>query len=301
MTTNVSTERQDPPVFRAGSTLVRVFVTVTDGEGRLVTDLRREDFSVRDNGRLRPIDVFDDTPVPIRLVTMLDVSGSMARDVEVLRKAADELFQRLSADDLARVGFFGNRIRIASGFTRDVTTLRSTLPEPGDAGGLTPLWLATDTALRSFPESSGGHRRVILIMSDGKDSSGAYLEKLTADDIVARAQQADVMIYGIGLPNRISNRATTPGSFRSSLDDNKVGADLARVAGETGGGYAELGPRDDLSAEFSRVMRELHSQYLLGFYTETPDGKVHELDVRVSRRGMKPRARKSYIATSLKQ
>ena len=39
------------PVFRGGSDLVRVFVTVTDRDGRLVTTLMRENFDVRDKAR----------------------------------------------------------------------------------------------------------------------------------------------------------------------------------------------------------------------------------------------------------
>jgi hypothetical protein len=44
------------------------------------------------------------------------------------------------------------------------------------------------------------------------------------------------------------------------------------------------------------VAEELHSQYLIGFAAPTRDGKVHDLDVRVSVRGLTPRARKSYVA-----
>jgi hypothetical protein len=71
---------------------------------------------------------------------------------------------------------------------------------------------------------------------------------------------------------------------------------LARVATESGGGYLEIGPRDDLRAAFARVADELHSQYLLGFLPPKRDGKEHDLDVRVSARGLEPRARKSYVA-----
>jgi hypothetical protein len=68
------------------------------------------------------------------------------------------------------------------------------------------------------------------------------------------------------------------------------------VAEETGGGYTEIRLGEDLGAAFARVADELHSQYLLGFEPPKRDGKVHDIDVRVSQRGMKPRARKSYVA-----
>jgi hypothetical protein len=71
---------------------------------------------------------------------------------------------------------------------------------------------------------------------------------------------------------------------------------LARTAEESGGGYTEIGFGQDLGAAFAQVADELHSQYLIGFEPPTRDGKVHDIDVRVSQRGLKPRARKSYVA-----
>ena len=43
---------------------------------------------------------------------------------------------------------------------------------------------------------------------------------------------------------------------------------------------------------------ELHSQYLLGFAPPKHDGKSHDIDVRLAQKGMKPRARKSYVASA---
>jgi hypothetical protein len=71
---------------------------------------------------------------------------------------------------------------------------------------------------------------------------------------------------------------------------------LSRVAVETGGGYLELRPRDDLGAAFAQVADELHSQYLIGFRLPARDGKVHDIDVRLTERGLKSRARKTYLA-----
>ena len=71
---------------------------------------------------------------------------------------------------------------------------------------------------------------------------------------------------------------------------------LARVAEETGGGYLEIRPGEDLGAAFGSVADELHTQYLLGFPPPKLDGKTHDLSVRLSKSGLKARARKSYVA-----
>jgi hypothetical protein len=68
------------------------------------------------------------------------------------------------------------------------------------------------------------------------------------------------------------------------------------VAEETGGGYTEIRFGQDLGAAFARVADELHTQYLLGYAPPKRDGKVHEVTVKVNQGGVKPRARKSYLA-----
>src|SRR5262245_59817371 len=91
---------QDQPVFRRGSDLVRVFVTVTARDGRLVTTLAQNEFEVLDGGKPQPITLFDNTPQPIRLVVMLDVSGSMSGNLQLLRAASSQLFARLGPNDV---------------------------------------------------------------------------------------------------------------------------------------------------------------------------------------------------------
>src|ERR687883_6968 len=107
------------PTFRGTGDSVRVFVTVTERDGRLVTTLSQAEFEVRDEGKPQPITLFDNTPQPVRLVVMLDVSGSMEGNLPLLRAAAQQLFARLRPDDVVRVGTFGHDITISPTFTHD--------------------------------------------------------------------------------------------------------------------------------------------------------------------------------------
>jgi VWFA-related protein len=291
------------PVFRGGGDAVRVFVTVTDGDGRLVTSLDQNDFEVRDEGKPQPITLFDDTPQPIRLIVMLDVSGSMEGNLPLLRNAAEQLFARLRPDDVARVGTFGRDVEISPTFTRDITLLRNALPKTIAPDAPTPLWRALDEAIDAFA-TDGDARPVILVLSDGKDS-GLFDFSLSARpisqaEIIDRARNDSVMIYAIGLRSRSTQRLPPGGVGRGGLGA-MLTADLpdpglARVAQESGGGYTEIRYGQDLAAAFARVADELHSQYLLGFAPPKRDGKRHDIDVRLMPRGLTARARKSYIA-----
>jgi Ca-activated chloride channel family protein len=291
---------QQQPVFRGAGDAVRVFVTVTDRDGRLVTTLTRDDFEVRDEGKPQPITLFDNTPQAIRLIVMLDVSGSMQGNLPLLRAAADQLFARLRPDDVARVGTFGHEITISPSFTRDPDELRAALPDAIADDAPTPLWRAVDEALDGFGDDREA-RRVILVLSDGKDSGPIGFRQgfYSQAGVIDRARDDEVMIYSIGMRSRgrqPMQPGIGPGALQAMLTADLPDPGLARVAQETGGGYTEIRAGQDLSAAFARVAEELHSQYLIGFAPPKRDGKAHEIDVRVSQRGLQPRARKRYVA-----
>ena len=287
------------PVFRGSGDVVRVFSTVTDRDGRLVTTLGRDDFEVRDEGKPQPITQFDSTPQPIRLVVMLDVSGSMEGNLQLLREAADELFTRLRPDDVARVGSFGDGVDVGAGFTHEIRELRAALPRSINPDAPTPLWRAVDEAISTFG-SEREMRSVVLVLSDGKDSGPISFRQryMSQAEVIDRARREDVMVYGIGMRSR--GRRPPPGlgagGLQAALEADLPDAGLALVAEHTGGGYVEIRPNQDLGAAFARVADELHSQYLLGFVPPRKDGKVHEVEVRVGQKGLKARARKSYTA-----
>ena len=303
-------ETQEQPVFRGGGEAVPVFVTVTDGSGRLVTTLTRDDFEVRDEGKPQPITLFDNSPKAIRIIVLLDVSGSMTGNLPLLRTGTAQLVQRLRPDDAARIGTFGNDVVISPAFTHDANELLAALPNTIASDAPTPLWRAMNDALEAFgprpssrsatAEPPGDERPVILVLSDGKDSGfTSFRQKfVTQADIIDGARRQDVMIYGVGMRSR-GARPTPglgPGGLQAALTADLPDPGLARVAEETGGGYTEIRFGEDLGAAFAQVADELHSQYLIGYAPPKRDGKVHKIEVRVGQRGMKPRARTSYVA-----
>jgi VWFA-related protein len=287
------------PIFRGASDTVRVFVTVTDRDGRLVTTLKQEQFEIRDEGRPQPITVFDNSAQPIRLIVMLDVSGSMQGNLPLLRASADQLFGRLRQGDQVKVGSFGKQVTISESFTGDAHLLRNALPDTIDPEAPTPLWRAIDDAMTAFGETREDERRVVLVLSDGKDSGPiGFKERFVSQgEVIDRARAEDVMIYGIGMRSR-GTRAVPigPGGLGAMLADDLPDPALPRVAEETGGGFTEVRFGQDLGAAFARVADELHTQYLIGFDPPKRDGKKHDLEVRLSERGLKARGRKSYVA-----
>jgi len=296
-----ATARQQP-TFRGGRDAVRVFVTVTDKDGRLVTNLQKDHFEVRDDGKPQPITQFDNSPQPIRLIVLLDVSGSMAGNLPLLRNAAAQLFPRLGPDDVARVGAFGREVTISSTFTRDAAELNAALPDVIEPDAPTPLWRAIDQAMKAFGGEADDRRKVILVLSDGKDSGAtgpaSFRERPASQaEVIDRARRDDVMIYGVGMRSRAQrSQGIGPGGLQAALLADLPDPGLARVAEEAGGGYVEIRPGQPLGLAFADIVQELHSQYLLAYAPPKRDGKTHDIGVRVNQSGLKPRARKSYVA-----
>jgi Ca-activated chloride channel family protein len=288
--------QQPQVVFREAADTVRVFVTVLDRDERLVTNLTREQFEVRDNGRPQPVTLFDNSPQPIQLIVMIDVSGSMRGNVGLLRGAAEHLFARLGEKDVAKVGTFGKDVIIMPSFTRDVAVLRDALPTEIRMDVPTPLWRGIDQAMSAFEATDS--RRVVLVLSDGKDSGPtSFRDRFVSQlEIIERARRENVMLYAVGLRSN-SMLGRQPGqTLPEALMQDMPDPGLGRAATETGGGYFEIRPRDDLGATFARVVDELHSQYLLGFTPPVRDGKTHRIEVRLAVRNVEARTRKSYQA-----
>src|SRR4051794_11296719 len=234
-----------PPVFRSAARTVYIYATVQGRDGRLVPDLTRDDFEVLDEGRVRPITVFDNTPQPITLALMFDMSNSMAKEYPRIRAAASAFVGALWPDDRARIGSFGREVAISPLLTSDKATLLRVVDEELWPGGATPLWYATATDMNALESESG--RRVVLLFTDG-DDSGLFVPG-SRGDVHRRAERDAFMVYAIGLQGH-------------GLSDS-----MHVLVDDTGGGRFLVPRAADLGATFARVVEELHHQYLLGFST----------------------------------
>ncbi len=294
----IQSSAQQQPTFRSGAKTVAVYATVAEKEGRLITNLTRDAFEIRDNGKPQPLTVFSTDVQPVSVVMMLDRSGSMRGNVRLVEQAAEAFVNNLGPGDTARIGTFADRIVIQpEGFTNDkgalLRILRSDLPVTGP----TPLWNAIGQGLAALKERDG--RKVVLVFSDGGDAPATLtVNNSSIMDVMRDAQQDDVMVYAIGLQTTVLLGRNPRGGMGSMGSMTSVRPDpgLARIADETGGGYFELNRAEDLSSTFAAVADELHHQYALGFEPPRLDDRMHKLEIKVTPPKLKVRARKEYFA-----
>jgi VWFA-related protein len=312
--------QQTRPTFRSGVETVSIYATARSSDGRLVADLTKDDFEIKDNGQLRDITNFSREIVPITVTLMLDMSGSRETRVEWTRAAARAFVDELLPADRAHIGTFGAEIAISPRLTGDHSYLHRVIDEEIWPGGPTPLWASIDAAMSSLDGETG--RRVILLLTDGYDSYArldpemiAALERINAinasqsiaasrsvapapggsmplrtqfDDVMSRATRGQFMVYAVTYGAALSSSGVVIG--------DPINAITKTLTRETGGGFREFGTKQDAVGAMVEVVQELHHQYLLGFEPISADGKLHHVDVRIKRRGVSATATQTYLA-----
>jgi VWFA-related protein len=311
------------PTFSAAARTVAIYATVTGVDGRMMSDLQREDFEVDDNGKKQELTLFASDTQPITLVMLLDRSGSMRANFALVERAAEAFVDAMAPADRARIGSFSNRIQVdPRDFTSDHDELLQILRTELQEEGPTPLWNAVNVGITALLHQEG--RRVILVFTDGVDSpDNGRQNNSTLSDVMKRAEAENVMVYAVGLtgsnPGFPGGYGRPPGGFggpggfgrqggfggqgvfgghsgRGRMED-EPDPGLPKIAAATGGGYFELTTANGLADTFKRIADELHHQYALGFGPTTLDGKIHTLQVHVVQNGATVRARKSYLAS----
>lgn len=258
--------------------LVELYTSVADGKGRPVEGLEPATFRVLEDGipqTIRRAERVAETPV--RIVTLIDNSASMAPRLESTRQAALEFLHRvLRPQDQAAVITFNNAPRVVVGLTGD----RAALEE-----GLSGLVARDETALYDsviyslYYLTGAKGQRAVLVLSDGLDRSSDF----RYEDALESARRAGIAVYTIGLDLPDGRRG--PAARR-----------LSRLAEATGGRSFFVEGTGNLAAVYTEIERELRSQYRL-VYQSTNSSTAETfraVRVEVGKPGMEARTITGY-------
>jgi Ca-activated chloride channel homolog len=276
---------QEDAVFRSSVQLVRILATVKDQSGALVGSLDKSDFAVRDNGVLQQISIFErQTDQPLSIALLIDNSGSTAKDLKFETDSVTRFLRALlregNPEDAVALYSFNWEIVKQNGFTRNVPGIeRSLRALRGEAG--TSLYDAILLASRDIEDRKG--RKVLVIVTDGGDTT-SHTDFQRATEA---AQLADAVIYPV-LVVPITNDA-----------GRNVGGEnaLTTLSQRTGGRVFQPSLGAALDQAFDQILRDLRTQYLLGFYPhDVPPAKerFHSLDIAISQPGLQVKARNGY-------
>ncbi len=281
---------QESPTIRVDVRLIRVLANVKNEFGALIGGLDKEDFHITDNAVPQQIAVFErSTQQPLRVSLLLDISASVIKELKYETDAAIRFARTLinegNEDDSIALITFNHAVDLVASFTRRLPRLENALKNLQPGAG-TSLYDAIYLAGEELEGRDG--RKVIILVTDGGDT--ASYKKFP--DALMAAQRAQAAIY----PILVTPVLNDPG--RNVGGENA----LQLMAERTGGRVLLPGGFERLTESFTEILRELRTQYLLGFYPRGVEGakeKFHRLQVGVKRPGLRVQARTGYYEETL--
>ena len=259
---------EQQPTFRASVDVVRVDVSVMNGLNP-VAGLKAANFVVTDNGVVQTVESVSLDTVPLDLTLVLDTSGSLAGErLTHLVDAVNALVKSLGPDDTASLLTFSEPVRLAVKPTRERAPLLASLTGLV-ADGSTSVNDAIFLALQLRPADAGESRPVLLLFSDGRDTSSW----LRSDHVIEATRRSGMLVHVVELvaDEWLGARGVEvrPSAFMGALAD-------------TGGGRRWFARSSrDLRELFGKALNELRARYLL---TYSPNGVSREgwHDVKVT-------------------
>jgi Ca-activated chloride channel family protein len=273
--------------------MVVLSATAVDRKGRPVTDLRREEFRVYEDGRPQRLDHFTlGRDSRARLLVLVDASGSMTGQLKTAsaRMAVTQILAALDPQDEVALAGFDHRYFGLVAFTTNRQRVLKAFDEI-ETFGSTGLHDALDKAAHDLA-SHGEARRAVVVVTDGVDTASQN----RAEDVIARSRALDVPIYAVSVVSPLDD----PGSERFAGKERPAsavaGAEvLQRYAEHSGGAAFVVSDFGGLRTASSRIAYELKHQYRLGY--DPPEGppRFRRVEVRTTRKGVQVRTRSGYV------
>ncbi|HEY1985516.1 MAG TPA: VWA domain-containing protein [Terracidiphilus sp.] len=249
--------------------------TVLDGT-KLVQDLKKENFTVFEDGVKQSIISFQHTDLPVSIALVVDNSGSMSKKRPAVNKSALDLIEASNPQDEAFVVNFSDEAFIDQEFTSSVAKLRDGLAHIESRGG-TALYDAVVASADKLAADANRPKQVLVLITDGEDNAST----LNLEQTIRRVQQlSGPVIYSIGL---------LFGDEMSHSEVRHARRALEMLSTETGGIAffpKSLESVDEIAAE---VARDIRSQYTLGYHSTKPttDPGFRRVQVTADKAGSK--------------
>ena len=317
--------------------LVNVPVTVSDRDGRYIPGLKKEDFTLYENGVEQKIAFFATYDEPINVALLIDTSESTRNTLTEIKDAAEDFIELLNPNDRCLIATFDAQLNVLAPLTSNLSTMKESLAKvrTAEREGSVLLNAVRQVAEKSFAGVSG--RKVIVVLSDGKD----FGSSLTRNELLSELEESDVSIYSIFYQTGMgfSKIAISPnGTIKEAKEDKKPKekkpkkkkkgysilipgrgdiytqeeiklseklADIQAVnvlqqMSDTTAGRFYLSDAPNLKGTFKRIAGELRQQYRIGYYTkDAENAAVHDISVKVGRPEAVVRARGKFRAKPL--
>ena len=283
----------DNDVVTVNTSLVTINVTVF---GQNVPDLTKSDFKIFEDGQPQEISVFSSPTSPFDIILLLDLSGSTAEKLGLIKKTTKNFIEMKRNDDRLGIVTFSDKQTVVSPLESDKEKLFDSVSKIKDFGG-SWVWDAEKFALDMLQrDSKPDRRKAVVVMTDGNDNALTYEpgagSKTLFADLVEEVRNNSIAIFPIYLDTQ------GPGELNARMyaDARRT---LQLLANESGGNYYTTKDIGKLSEVYERVLRDVGRVYSLGYEPTNAkrDGSWRTIRVEIpGHPEIKVRARPGYYA-----
>jgi VWFA-related protein len=302
-------------VIRVDTDLVTIPVSARDRKGRFIYDLRREEFSIYENGVRQELAFFEPVETPVTVILMLATNTSTWRKHEKIKEAAIDFTNLLRLEDRLMVVSYASGVTVEAEATNDRTALQQAIRKIGK-GSRPYLYNAIDWVIKGPLKKIRGRKAVVLFTDGTSCVKGA-----TYKSTLHAAEEVDGPIYPVQFDTyddlALMSGGTSTSTLRNvllnlpfiaakgiaippSADEGyqTAGKYLLELAEKSGGRlYKANEDAGSLQSELRQIIEELSHQYRIGYYPKVraPKRERRQLSVRLSRANLAVHARDSYI------
>jgi VWFA-related protein len=274
--------------------------------GRVVGNLKKEDFTLLEDGVKQQISHFGQDTLPLSVIILIDRGGCLDPFSDKVRHATLESLKRLKPQDEVALMAFHNTTELVTGFTRDSSRILEGLDrlpphdEEADHCFNGAFYEAADYMRKA---GNPGGRRVILVITaitayfncGGPSSEEARMAVLESGSVVCGIIPKTA---GQRIENGIMRTMTGIGGLFKAKSSN-----LRQLADETGGEVLTDKP-ENLDHTFNDLIDHLRTRYIIGFVSTNAkrDGSFRKLKLAISAQPAKSderlvvKTRRGYVA-----
>ncbi len=288
-------------VIRVDSDLVDLKVSVL----RLntlapVAELQQSDFLILEDGKPQEISFFAGESAPFDLVLLLDLSGSIAKKLKLVRNSARRFVEAARPIDRIAIVTFTDAAHVMSPLTLDRDVLKKAIKKIEDPGGGTNFWDSLRFVVdHVLPAQNGTRRSSVVVMTDGVDNAlpGVFGDgsQTPFAELLERVRASDVILFPVYLDTEkeeVKRQRSTALAYAIAREN------LAQLADTGGTRVYPAKDLKDLDSVYDQVIKDLGTVYSLGYKSNNTvrDGKWRDVAVQViGRTGVTARTKRGYL------
>lgn len=272
--------------IRIDTDLVDLQVRITNPASKGVRYLLTQtDFQIFEDGEAQEIAFFAAADTPFDLVLLLDLSGSTAKKIKLIRRSAKAFVQATRPVDRIGIVTFTNTTQLISPLTSDRASLLKLIDRIEKPTGGTNFWDSLGYVLRSLlsPEQSS-RRSAVIVMTDGVDNALPEVygdgSQTTFPQLLEIVRDSSTIVF----PIYLDTEKEQAGGNRFLRNAYAMARDqLAEVAVACGTVVYRANKVNDLEKVYQQVIRDVATVYSIGYSPSNTDrdGRWRSVKVQV--------------------